>query len=154
MLAKSTSIALANKIKICLAERRDKKEEEFLKSKPENKKGTISKGIIIRLISQAKLLSDKNEEIKQIESMKKNKDQSSLSLQHDKYHALLSLIDEENLTTELMEIKLEYTHFLIELNEQHTPSNWLDDWALKAKDISFATHVAKLTHSSSKGSSI
>ena len=154
MLAKSTSIALANKIKICLAERRDKKEEEFLKSKPENKKGMISKGIIIRLTGQAKLLSDKNEEIKQIESMKKNKDQSSLSLQQDKYHALLSLIAEENLSAELMDIKSEYTRFLIELNEQHIPSNWLDDWALKAKDISFATHVAKLTHSSSKGSSI
>ncbi|WP_171044428.1 type I-F CRISPR-associated protein Csy1 [Pseudoalteromonas citrea] len=154
MISKQTSQALAKGIEVYLAMRRDKKHEDYLKSKPQKKKNVVSKGINIRLASIVKRLTDKSEAVKLIEKAKKAKDQTALVFQQQKYHNFLELLDADVVDTELSELKAENLQFVSELEAQHKPANWLDEWAIKAKDISFATHVAKLTHSSSKGSSI
>ncbi|KZN69554.1 hypothetical protein N478_10420 [Pseudoalteromonas luteoviolacea S4060-1] len=154
MISKQTSQALAKGIEVYLATRRDKKHEDYLKSKPQKKKNVISKGINIRLAGIVKRLTDKNEAVKLVEKTKKAKDQTALVFQQQKYRNLLELLDADVVDSELSELRAEYLQFVSELEAQHKPANWLDEWAIKAKDISFATHVAKLTHSSSKGSSI
>ncbi len=154
MVSSQTSQALAKGIEIYLAKRRDTKEENYLKSKPQTKKGVVSKGINTRLLSIAKRLCSNSDAVKTVEKAKKTKEQTALAFQQQKYHTLLSLIGEDIVDSELHDLKNEYAGFVAELKEQHTPAVWLDEWVDKAKDISFATHVAKLTHSSSKGSSI
>jgi|LULG01.1.fsa_nt_gb CRISPR-associated protein Csy1 len=155
MTNKDTVVALAKKIEEYLATRRDKKHEDYLKSKPKkNKQGEVSAGIMIRLLATTKRLTNKSEEIKAIENSKKSKEQTTVEYQIQKYNLLMELIGENPLDNELSALKSEYLQFVNELNFQHQPINWLNEWTDKAKDISFATHVAKLTHSSSKGTSI
>ncbi len=147
---------LADEITLYICGRRDKKEDEFLKSKPKkNKKGEITNGAInTRLLSIVKTLSLNKEEISKIEKSKKIKEQTSLHFQRDKYNRLLSLIGEEVVDTRLLDLKNEYQEFSLFNTKEHNAVTWLTQWAPKAKDISFATHVGKLTHSSSKSSSI
>ncbi|WP_417598473.1 type I-F CRISPR-associated protein Csy1 [Oceanospirillum sp.] len=154
MVSSQTSQALAKGIAIYLAKRRDAKEENYLKSKPQTKKGVVSKGINTRLLSIAKRLSGNSDAVKTVEKTKKTKEQTALAFQQKKYQTLLDLIGEDVVDNELHDLKSEYIGFVAELNEQHIPAVWLDEWVEKANDISFATHVAKLTHSSSKGSSV
>lgn len=154
MVSSQTSQALAKGIEFYLAKRRDAKEENYLKSKPQTKKGVVSKGINTRLLSITKRLCGDSDAVKRVEKTKKTKEQTALAFQQQQYQALLSLIGEEVTDSELHDLKSEYEGFVAELKEQHKPAVWLDEWVDKAKDISFATHVAKLTHSSSKGSSI
>lgn len=154
MIAIHIQQAIAKDIKDYLSSRRDQKEEELLKSKPQKSKGVVSKGIIIRLIDITKRLHVNKEVITEIEKAKKNKEQTNLEFQRQKYQALLDLLDSDVFDNELNELKTEYNQFILNLNEQYEPANWLDVWVDKAKDISFATHVSKLTHSSSKGTSI
>lgn len=155
-MAQQTAEFLARKIERYLIIRRDKKHEDYLKSKPKkNKKtGVVSKGINTRLAAIVKRLTDKSEDVRTIEKTKKSKGQSALDFQLNKYQSFINLLDNEQTDSELHELTCEYTDFVSELERQHQTSNWLDEWVTKAKDISFATHVAKLTHSSSKGSSI
>lgn len=154
MITKDTTKGIAVGIQTYLVERRDKKHVEFLKSKPAKKKGAVSKGINIRLSVIAKRLSNDTEAVNTIEKAKKTKDQTPLAFQIQKYNALLALIGVDAIDNELGELKQEYMNFVRDLEAQHEPAAWLDEWSLKAKDISFATHVAKLTHSSSKGTSV
>lgn len=42
---------------------------------------------------------------------------------------------------------------LSEINDEFEYANWLDDKSSKAKDVGFATHIAKLTHSGISGAS-
>jgi len=136
--------------------RRDKKEESFLKDKPKkNKQGIITNGgINTRLVSIVKKISQHKEAASSIEKSNKNKEQTAISFQKDNYHQLLSLIDEGNVDGELLDLKSEYQAFSLSNNDFFKPTKWLTLYATKAKDISFATHVGKLTHSSSKSSSI
>ena len=147
---------LANEITTYIYGRRDKKEEEFLKSKPKkNKKGDITNGAINeRLLSIVKTHSKNNDEVSKIEKSKKTKEQASLDFQRKKYNDLLSLIDEAVIDTKLLDLKSEYQEFSLNNDKEHNVVTWLTQWVVKAKDISFATHVGKLTHSSSKSSSI
>lgn len=144
MISKQVSQVLAKKIEVYLAARKDKKHEDYLKSKPQTKKGITSKGINTRLIIIAKRLVNDDEAVRLIEKSKKGKEQTPLSFQLQKYQDLLSLVDDA-MDNELSELKTEYQQFLNDLEQQHQVVNWLDEWAEKAKDISFATHVAKLT---------
>ncbi len=154
MRGKTTAQTLADSIKSYIAARRDKKEEDFLKSKPEKKNGVVSKGINSRLIAIATRLSTDKSVLLMIGKLRKTQEQTQLEFQQYKYKALLNLIGEESTDIEFLEVKKEYTNYLSENNFQHEPVYWLNQWANKAKDISFASHVAKLTHSSSKGSNV
>lgn len=154
MISEQESRALAEGIKEYIRSRKDKKHEEYLKSKPQVKKGIVSKGINIRLAKIVLEITRDRKSVKSIEQSKKTKGLTSLAFQLDKYDRFLALLNPEHISNELSDIKQEYAQFLSELEEQYRPVNWLDEWTPQAKDISFATHVAKLTHSSSKGSSI
>ncbi|MBL4584543.1 MAG: type I-F CRISPR-associated protein Csy1 [Pseudomonadales bacterium] len=156
MIDEGVAQRLADEITIYVYGRRDKKEDDFLKSNiKKNKKGEIVNGAMnARLLSIVKMLSENKEEILKIEKSKKTKGQSSLDFQKNKYGSLLSLIDKEVVNTDLLDLKSEYHEFSLHNTKEHNVVKWLTQWASKAKDISFATHVGKLTHSSSKGSSI
>lgn len=153
------SRALADKFVVYLAERRDSKEEMFLKSKvKKNKQGKVTNGAIIeRVVNQLEktLPSDKVKTLKtEIKKLKKAKEQTALEFQRKKLQDLLNLSGEVLTDLLLIDLKQELFDFVAKNSKDHDPVEWLNKWAKKAKDISFATHVGKLTHSSSKSSSI
>lgn len=147
---------LADEIMVYVCGRHDKKEEFFLKSKPKkNKSGEITNGAINeRLLSIVKMAGKDKEEISKIEKSKKTKKQTALDFQRNKYNSLLHLIGEQVVDAKLLDLKNEYSEFSLNNDKEHNVVTWLTQWAVKAKDISFATHVGKLTHSSSKSTSI
>lgn len=156
MISEDVSKALSGGIIEYINNRRDKKEEVFLKDKPKkNKQGVITNGAInTRVLVIIKTLSQNKTDISSLEKSKKTKEQTALVFQQDKYNQLLSFVDEDVINTQLFDVKNEYHEFLLKNGSEHEPAVWLTQWSIKAKDISFATHVGKLTHSSSKSSSI
>lgn len=153
------SSALADKFIVYLAERRDSKEEAFLKAKiKRNKQGKVTNGAIVdRVIIQLEkvLSADQVKTLKaEIKKLKKSKEQTALEFQRKKLQDLLSLSGEVLTDLLLIDLKQELSDFVAKNSKEHEPVEWLNNWAKKAKDISFATHVGKLTHSSSKSSSI
>lgn len=156
---KSIVEAIADKIIEYLNARRDGKEESFLKSKPnKNKQGKVTNGAIIeRFIAELEKHFPSSDAKKLLDPIKKSKkltEQTSLSFQQQKLDKLLRLADDAVVDTAFAEIKNEYHEFINKNFNEHQPFNWLNQWSQKASDISFATHVGKLTHSSSKSSSI
>lgn len=156
MINEEISHALADEIVAYVNTRRDKKEEEFLKAKSKkNKQGVVSNGAIIeRILVVVKKISQNNDAIKAIEKSKKPKELSSLEFQQNKYKSLIALVDDDVVDQQLLDLKREYQEFVITNSKEHEAVAWLNRWTSKASDISFATHVGKLTHSSSKSSSI
>ncbi len=150
------SQALADEIIAYVNTRRNKKEEEYLKAKPKkNKQGVVTNGAIVeRLLVILRKLSKEKEVIKDIEKSKKRQDQTALDFLKEKYKRLVALVSDEIVDQQLFDLQREYQEFVIENSKEHEPVAWLNNWSRKACDISFATHVGKLTHSSSKGSSI
>jgi CRISPR-associated protein Csy1 len=148
--------ALANEISNYVKMRRDDKEEKYLKIKAEkNKQGVINNGAINErlLVVVKKLGRDKNR-IEIVEKSKKTKDQTSLEFQQKKYSSLISIMGDDVFNQELSDLKKEYFDFVLANDQEHETVTWLNQWVNKATDISFATHVGKLTHSSSKSSSV
>ena len=142
---------MAKEICHYISDRRDKKEISLLKDKPKKEKG----GINTRLLAIAKKVLEKsNNSLKILESSKRDKNQTVLEFQKEKYKKLLVLLDEQKLSNQVIDITNEYKKGLLVINQEHQPNIWLNQWADKARDISFATHVGKLTHSSSKSSSV
>ncbi|KPH94701.1 hypothetical protein AMS58_10635 [Pseudoalteromonas porphyrae] len=156
MINEKISKALSDEIIKYIDNRRDVKEEGFLKDKPKkNKQGIISNGAIIaRLLAVIKKVTNHVDEVSSIEKAKKNKTQTNLEFQRSRYEQLLSLVDATSVDNNLVDIKNEYHQFLETNREFFNTVTWLTNYSVKAKDISFATHVGKLTHSSSKSSSI
>lgn len=158
--------ALANEINAYVGMRRDNKEDNFLKSKSEkNKQGKVTNGAInermltlVKELNKEKKLIKATEDIKKIidetGKSKKTKEQTSLEFQQTKYNKLILLTGSDVSSQELFDLKAEYAEFVAVNNNEHETVNWLNEWTKKAGDISFATHVGKLTHSSSKSSSI
>jgi len=142
---------MANEIRRFISERRGKKVLALLKEKPKKGKG----GINSRLEKLAEdVLPQSNEKFQAIKKAKKEKEQTPLEFQQTKHQKLLSLLDAFKLDDRLLEIVREYEESLATINQDHEPCTWLSRFSGKATDISFATHVAKLTHSSSKSTSI
>jgi len=156
MINEEISLALADEIIAYVNTRRDNKEEEFLKAKSKkNKQGVVTNGAIIdRMIVVIKKIIQEKDAIKDIEKSKKYKGQPSLEFQQNKYKKLIALVDDDVVDQQLLDLKKEYQEFVITNSNEHEAVAWLNQWASKASDISFATHVGKLTHSSSKSSSI
>jgi len=143
---------MAKEICRFISERCDKKELSLLKDKPDKKgKG----GINNRLQKLAEILVGKsNEELTKVTKLKKKKEQTPLEFQHAQFQQFLLLLNDFKLDNSLLDIIQEYQDTLQTLNQEYEPTAWLNDFSGKAKDISFATHVAKLTHSSSKSTCI
>ncbi|MBW6498817.1 MAG: type I-F CRISPR-associated protein Csy1 [Bacteroidales bacterium] len=156
MINEEISLALADEIIAYVKTRRDNKEEEFLKAKSKkNKQGVVTNGAIIeRMLVVIKKISQEKDAIKDIEKSKKSKEQPSLEFQQNKYKSLIALVDDDVVDQQLLDLKKEYQEFVITNSNEHEAVAWLNRWTSKASDISFATHVGKLTHSSSKSSSI
>lgn len=142
---------MAEEICRYISERRDKKELALLRDKPKKEKG----GVNTKLVAIAhSLLGKSNEQLALLIKKKKDKTQSTLEFQQATYKEVLSLLGEFNISDRIINVVDEYKDALLNINQAHKPNTWLNQWAGKAKDISFATHVGKLTHSSSKSSSI
>jgi CRISPR-associated protein Csy1 len=156
MKDKEIKISLARAIVSYIESRRDNKIESYYKDKPKrNKQGIIVNGAInIRLSELLKRITQEKEVIIFIEKSKKGKGQSPLAFQQEKHQKLLSLLPSDFFDEEILELKSSLHEFLVNIEEEYNSVTWLSKMASKAMDISFATHVAKLTHSSSKGSSI
>lgn len=167
MNSESIDEAMAKKIIEYIFGRRDEKLETFLKAPPKkNKRGEVTKGAIneraekiLGAILKEPGREQQKKQFEEIIKSKKGNDQSSLSFQLDKFEKYKNLIAGDDLfanekLNELSGLDDELNNFIRTNNETHSPVNWLNEWTPKAKDISFATHVAKLTHPSSKGSSI
>jgi len=156
MIDKERSKKLTDEIVRYITSRQDKKEESFLKDKPNrNRNREITNGAInSRLLNVAKRLVTDNQTISAIEKSKKTNEQTNLEFQKCRFDRLLLLIGEGVIDVELNDIINVYQEFSLVNKKNHDPVTWLTQWALKAEDISFATHVGKLTHSSSKSSSI
>ena len=148
--------ALANEISAYVNMRKEDKEEKYLKAKAEkNKQGVVTNGAINeRLLLVVKKFSQDKKLIEAIEKSKKTKEQTSLEFQQKKYCSLISLMSDDAFNQELFDLKNEYSEFVIAKTNEHETVTWLNQWTNKAVDISFATHVGKLTHSGSKSSSI
>lgn len=152
MMNNNEAKLMAEEICRFISDRCDKKELSLLKDKPDKKgKG----GINNRLEKLAgNLVGKTNAQLVVITKSKKEKEQTPLDFQRVKYQKYLSLLDDFKLDNRLIDTVQEYQEALQVLKQEHKPSGWLNDWVDKAKDISFATHVAKLTHSSSKSTCI
>ena len=146
--------ALADLIVGYINERRNDKEGRFYKDAPKNKKGIEIGGINSRLSKIVSRLIDDQAAVDAINKAKQPKEQAPLSFQQDRFQKLLNLLPEETIDDELSVLQAEHHQFSLSLEQEFDPITWLTNWTPKAKDISFATHVAKLTHSSSKSSSI
>lgn len=151
--------ALAEKIVEYLNARRDRKEEDFLKSKAKkNKQGKVTNGAIIERVithlEKTRSTKEFKESLNVLKKSKKTKGQSSLDFQRQKLNASLSLVGDEILDVVLIDLKKEYSDFVSKNAKAHEPIEWLNQLSPKAVDINFATHVGKLTHSSSKSTSI
>ena len=144
----SESKLMANEICRYIDERRNEKELALLIKKD---KGEINKRLEVIADN---LLGASNDQLMAIKKEKKNSVQTALEFQHYKYQTLMSILDNFSNDNHVVEITDEYKNSLLEINKEHKPNVWLNKYSEKAKDVSFATHVAKLTHSSSKGSSI
>lgn len=99
--------------------------------------------------------SSENQEIKDqakaLLDSKKPKEQSALEHIQEKYTQLLNL-NYQNAVL-LLEVKSDIAKSIQALDEKFTPSQWLADAANKASGVVLdVTHVAKLTHSSTKAS--
>ena len=144
--------------KVCsyILQKKNDKEEKFLKDKPKkNKSGEVSNGAInARLFQLAKELGVDKSEISKIEKSKKGREQTSLAFHQERNKNVLKLMSDFRLNNDLANINSEYSDFIQKNENNHIVATWLSEWTPKAKDISFATHVGKLTHSSSKSSSI
>ncbi len=152
MMTDNESKLMAKEICRFISDRCDKKELSLLKDKPDKKgKGGINKRLEKLALT---LLGNTNDQLQKIIKSKKEKEQTPLEFQRLKFQQYLSLMDDFKLDNQLHDIVQEYQETLRLLKHEHQAETWLNDWAEKARDISFATHVAKLTHSSSKSTNI
>ncbi len=156
MMDKVLKEALAHEILTYIKQRKDKKIEAFYKDKPKkSKQGLVINGAInIRLSESLKKITNDQDAVQEIEKLKRSKEQTPLAFQQEKFKKLISLVPENSVNEEIDELKNILQQFLTSKEEEYNPVNWLNQMTPKAVDISFATHVAKLTHSSSKGSSV
>jgi len=153
LMKKNDGVTKLMAAEICryISERRDKKELLLLKEKPKKGKG----GINTKLMTIAyDLLGKSDESMAVLVKKKKDKTQSALEFQQVIYTGIVALLDAFSMDNRLLDVTDEYKNTLLIINQDHKPNAWLNQWASKAKDISFATHVGKLTHSSSKSSSV
>jgi len=152
MMNNNEAKLMADEIRRFISDRCDKKELSLLNDKPD-KKGRGGNNHKLEKLA-GNLVGKTNEQLVVITKSKKEKEQTPLEFQRAKYQQYLFLLDEFKLDNRLIDTVQEYQEALQVLKQEHKPSIWLNYWADKARDISFATHVAKLTHSSSKSTSI
>lgn len=145
----STVDSMHEAIKTFILSRKIKKEELLLTTKLEkDQDGGLNK-ILIKTIKSSGRCPD--EELKIASDRKKSKEEVSLEFHFKKYCDLAALSDKYSIdTSELREI---YSQQEKKVINDHQYCVWLEENCKNAEYASVATHVSKLTHSSSKGTS-
>ena len=77
---------------------------------------------------------------------KKSKDQYSLGFQQQKLQKILEF-EQTTESLDINKLKQDYDDKLEKINAKYTPHIWLTENSRNAKNVTFATHVPKLTHS-------
>ena len=154
MKAEQNQSVMAVEIKRFIEQRAVDKKLKLLKDKPKKneKTGAESGGInekLTKLIENKKALLSR-EQSNEFKKLRKDKNQSNLEFQVDKYGKLSTLAKSVDFQSYL-HIKDEYKSTQVKIRETYQPQQWLSDNCKNAAGVSFATHVAKLTHSSIKG---
>lgn len=78
---------------------------------------------------------------------KKNKDESSLSFQRNRARQIMCLKKDHPDVIEYRKVRGDYFQKVRVINDKYVPKQWLSKNCDNASSVSFATHVAKLTHS-------
>lgn len=144
----STGKTMHDAIKNFILERKTKKEEGLLATKlAKDKDGGLNK-ILIKIIKSTKKTA--NDDLNSIETRKKSKDETSLNFHTQKYHDLIAFAEINQI--DIAEQKSTYLLQKQKVDDAHQFATWLDDNCRYAEGASVATHVSKLTHSSSKAS--
>ena len=139
--------SMSDVIKNYITDRKNGKEVSLLKDKP---KKSGKGGINIKLTKVIKSSSSHDEKkLKEIIDAKKLKEQTELSFQQDKFNKLKLLAKE--LFSDTSDIK-EYQASLQKIKDEYDFNTWINTECKNADKVSIATHIAKLTHSSNKGS--
>jgi CRISPR-associated protein Csy1 len=84
---------------------------------------------------------------------KKDKSQSSIEFQREKYKKIFEFV-ETSFNLYLEQIKAQYYDKCKEIDGKYAPHKWITQASKNAASVSFATHVIKLTHSKIDSSSI
>ena len=128
-----------------LQKRKDDKIISLLKTKllKEKDKGLI--GLLIKSLQG----QNKANEIEEFQKLKKTKEQSELEFQLDRLERIKKIVG-NNLGIDHIE---DYKKKVEEITKNHEPNQWMHDNVSNFDQVGVGTHVAKLTHSSSKGSS-
>ncbi len=119
--------------------KRDIEEEKYLKEEIK---------IIGKAFESSKLLED--EEIAFIfdaKKMKKQKDEASLSFQRYRARKVMHTQHTCSIDIDYTQARKNYFKKIRLLMDKYNPKNWLTENCKNASSVSFATHVAKLTHS-------
>lgn len=125
--------------------------EEFFNKKQEDAEEKSLKNIIKEIEKKYKENNFfDNEDYKKVFSSKKQKDEKSIDFQRNKFQDICSL----NSIVDIEQAKEKYSSEITKITNKFNPKTWFDQNSKKAINISFATHISKLTHSSSKSSSI
>lgn len=130
----------------------------FLQSRAEIKEESLLKGdkkklgyamVLQNLVEDHQdLLSDAAvNEFQQLKKSKKGKEQTAIEFQREKYQQLVKLADNAGIVGR-ERIYADYEDALAKNLAKYQPKTWLNENCKHAAGISFATHVAKLTHSS------
>ena len=133
MKDKEIKMSLARAIVSYIEARRDNKIESFYKDKPKkNKQGVIVNGAItFRLTDILKRITQEKDVIISIEKSKKDKAQSPLEFQQEKYDKLLSIAPNDCVEENILALKSSLHEFLLNVEEEYNPVTWLSKWLLK-----------------------
>lgn len=128
--------------------------EDFLRRKKEPGLEKIFKDAIKACDEKINKSSEGQEiksQAKALVDSKKRKEQSALENFRDKYFQLINLSYQNPIL--LNDVKADTAKSIMVLDEKFAPSQWLADAAKKASGVVLdVTHIAKLTHSSTKAS--
>ncbi|WP_404360688.1 type I-F CRISPR-associated protein Csy1 [Methylotuvimicrobium sp. KM1] len=110
------------------------------------------------VFEKVKPLCKKSSEVKQkvevIKKLKKEKGQSDLEFFNIKYKTITYEIKNNNLLKSVEQLGNEFEKLIASLEKRNKYEKWIE-WALNnGRGIYLATHIAKLSHSSCKSSSI
>ncbi|MBL4708352.1 MAG: type I-F CRISPR-associated protein Csy1 [Flavobacteriales bacterium] len=136
-----------------LSQRENRKVVDLLSKKDSKKSDSDEKQAVLIQLKSA-LSSDDcvDQELMNVVINQKNSSKNKISpivFFKSKYEELISLSNSET----IKKVAEAYNTKLNEIKNFHTPNVWLDYYSRKASGVSFATHVAKITHSSIQASS-
>lgn len=140
--------SMSDVIKNYIIDRQNKKEVILLNLKfKKDKDGGVNKFLIKAVESS---LDYDKKELNKITEIKKTKEQTHLFFQQEQFNQLKALA--KKYFVDIDDIEDEYKKSLQKIKDDHNFNTWIEANSKNSDKASVATHVAKLTHSSNKGS--